>query len=228
MDFPPSIRHQSSGPYRCHGSLETHWVHRLVLPDTSSIEHQQFQALSVHDNSNLRLAPSTPNSRAHRSLSTHLHRQILQLLADARKAWLSAHAQGFGRLQLESSLPLANDPNTVSKLFVVNSEPIDTGDVIDFCVSVERATAEELRATLVWHDPPALLGSRYQLVNDLDLQLKMLDPSQSVLGYEAKLYGNGRGSLDRVNNVERIRLQTVAPGAYVFEVWALGAGQRVV
>ena len=57
-----------------------------------------------------------------------------------------------------------------------------------------------LKATLVWHDPPASPRSRRALVNDLDLVL-LAEDGATIL---PTLVGGAQG-VDTLNNVEQVR-----------------------
>jgi hypothetical protein len=72
-------------------------------------------------------------------------------------------------------------------------------------------TGSGLYVTLVWTDPPAQASAAQTLVNDLDLQ---------VTGPAGTFIGNGGSGPDRKNNVESIRLENPAAGAYVITVQA--------
>ncbi|KAK3276892.1 hypothetical protein CYMTET_15065 [Cymbomonas tetramitiformis] len=120
--------------------------------------------------------------------------------------------QGFGRLQLNSSLPLSNTPEPGFNLFLVDKVEVQTGDIKQYCVQVDVAAVAELRVTLVWHDYPALTISSKDLVNDLDLVVRS-DATGEVLG-------NGGTEADRVNNVERVRVLSPPVGRFVVEVVA--------
>ncbi len=72
-------------------------------------------------------------------------------------------------------------------------------------------TGAGLYITLVWTDPPAQASAAQTLVNDLDLQ---------VSGPNGALLGNGGTAPDRKNNVETIRVENPAAGAYVITVQA--------
>lgn len=93
--------------------------------------------------------------------------------------------RGFGRIQLDSAMPL--DGDDLMGLYVEDSLSSSTGD--DGQGRVEEDSVEErafvvseedveamrehgdvdFRATLVWMDPPATAYATTQLVHDLDL-----------------------------------------------------------
>ncbi|KAK3278828.1 hypothetical protein CYMTET_13261, partial [Cymbomonas tetramitiformis] len=101
---------------------------------------------------------------------------------------------GFGRLQLDQSLPL---PGSGAQLYVEDAlSPLGAGEEHSFCLHTSGA-AGELKVTLVWHDPPASVLASRALVNDLDLEL--------VTSATAEIHHpNGLDTPDRHNNVEQI------------------------
>eukprot|EP00744_Colponema_vietnamica_P000966 GILI01001671.1.p1 GENE.GILI01001671.1~~GILI01001671.1.p1 ORF type:complete len:558 (+),score=208.03 GILI01001671.1:2-1675(+) len=135
--------------------------------------------------------------------------------------------QGFGRVALNNSLPLAGKGRAF-KLFVHDSkddEGLALNQVDRYCLKVSKPNTN-LRTTLVWTDAAALPSSELVLVNDLDLSVTSVPTEGNTL----TLLGNGRvtqdgeGHLylqeDRLNNVERVNLYSARPGKYVIEVKA--------
>ena len=131
--------------------------------------------------------------------------------------------QGFGRVQLETTMPndgrRASEASTSSTssafaLQVVDRVPISQGATHRYCL---RSTGRPLTVTLVWTDYPALPSAAKALVNDLDLTVR-------AAGYSGiPLLGNG-GSIanesvpDRENNVEQVSLAYVPAGAVSIEI----------
>lgn len=111
--------------------------------------------------------------------------------------------QGFGRVHLETSIPLQSSQKWKEgwRIQVVDKASLQKGQSHKYCV---RALGGPLRITLVWTDPPASLSAKQVLVNDLDLSVK----SAGLRGIE--LLGNGR--VDRDNNVERVVLDEMPEG----------------
>jgi hypothetical protein len=72
-------------------------------------------------------------------------------------------------------------------------------------------SGQGLYVTLAWTDPPAQPAAGQMLVNDLDL---------FVDGPGGRVFANGGTAADRKNNVEAVRIQTPAAGAYVITVRA--------
>ena len=123
--------------------------------------------------------------------------------------------QGWGRVSLADSLPLAaQGAATVPNMqFVDLAELSQQGQEHIYCVTA--AASAPLTATLVWHDPaadPSTDGAL--LVNDLDLEVRV-----AALG-GLTLHSRGAGAADRVNNVERVRLEVPPAGQLVVAVRA--------
>lgn len=113
--------------------------------------------------------------------------------------------QGWGHVNLASSLPL-NGGDTVKNMQVVDLAAFSgQGKSHVYCIDAQGGT---LSVTLVWHDPAGSPAAEQQLVNDLDLDVKL-----AALG-GLKLHSQGAATPDRVNNVERIVLQS-APAGHV-------------
>merc|ERR1712232_669548 len=103
--------------------------------------------------------------------------------------------QGFGRINLLSSLPLQT--KTGFSMEIVDRQPIQPGEVHEFVFTMNQCESTELSVTLVWTDSPTSAGCTTCLVNDLDLLL---------IKNEQKYYPNGLSSADTKDNVERIRV----------------------
>jgi len=89
----------------------------------------------------------------------------------SRVLWLdptaaTAATNSSGLLQGGSSSLSSSSPR---KLRVTDGENVTDGQIISYCVAVTAAA--ELRATLVWTDPPALPQAARVLINDLDLRV---------------------------------------------------------
>lgn len=119
--------------------------------------------------------------------------------------------QGWGRVDLAGSLPLKGG-TTVSNMQIVDlAELTEQGESHVFCIGAQQG---RLAITLVWHDPPASPASEKLLVNDLDLEVRVAE-----LG-GVRLYSQGAPQPDRVNNVERVVLQSAPPGTIAISVQA--------
>lgn len=115
--------------------------------------------------------------------------------------------QGFGRVNLLRSLPLALK-NDIGAMFV-NAQRIDNGGVDTYEVRIDSSSgcSDPLSATLVWTDIPGSPSCNQGCVlNDLDLFV-------TQNGSDERFFPNGLGSADTVNNVERVRIDDPTDGA---------------
>jgi hypothetical protein len=94
-----------------------------------------------------------------------------------------------------------------------------------------------LKATLVWHDPPAAQQANVQLINDLDLSISYVDPVSGTTTVTALAKDPLTGAApDVTNNVEKLSIQIPAPASAaaaqlpsaVVEVSVRVAGKRVL
>ena len=76
---------------------------------------------------------------------------------------------GFGRVHLEAAMPLGGMDNMA--LFVADAfeTELDEYTTDEYHFEMVSGGELELRATLVWIDPPATAEASTQLINDLDL-----------------------------------------------------------
>jgi hypothetical protein len=139
--------------------------------------------------------------------------------ASALSKWNPNFATGYGRIQLDTVLPLANTASNVT--LVIHSstanefdspEPTPltaSADTSGFCVLVNSSDADRgpLRIALTWFDPEGA-----SLVNDLDLTVQ---PPQG-----GTMHGNGEMTRDSVNNVERVVVEAPQRGVYCAHVTA--------
>ncbi len=117
--------------------------------------------------------------------------------ADARPNPVS----GWGRVDVKKTV-LPEDPRTA--LYAENE--IEASKTFPFSFTVTDSS-EELRATIVWADPPG-----ESLVHNLDLTL--VDPAEN----EHFMEGLTPGSHDRENNVEGVDIESPVLGEWVLRV----------
>lgn len=130
---------------------------------------------------------------------------------DALPMAVPSPVQGWGRVSLATSLPLL-DSQTVSKMQVIDLAELSLeGHSHVYCIDAQGGP---LSVTLVWQDPPAAPSAEQQLVNDLDLDVRL-----AALG-GLKLHSKGAAQPDRVNNVERVVLQAAPAGHIAITVKA--------
>lgn len=127
--------------------------------------------------------------------------------------------QGWGRVDLATSLPLQGGTAAANLQIVDLAELTAVGEAHVFCLEAHMG---RLAITLVWHDPPASPAAASPLVNDLDLEVRVAE-----LG-GVRLYSQGAPQPDRVNNVERVVLEQAPPGTVAISVQAhrLAAGPQ--
>jgi hypothetical protein len=120
---------------------------------------------------------------------------------------------GWGRVSLEYSLPLAGK-STISNMQFVDMETLSKATP-EHLYCFTAAQGYTVTVTLAWHDPPAAASAKQDLlVNDLDLEMAV-----ASLG-GMKLHSRSAAVPDRVNNVERIRLEKPPAGQLVVKVRA--------
>ena len=115
--------------------------------------------------------------------------------------------QGFGRVNLQASLPL-KDKNDIQGVFV-NAQTISSLEEKVFTVSVKGSDSchHPLSATLVWTDPPVAPNcNRGCVLNDLDLFV-------TRSGSSNKIFPNGLNQADSTNNAERVRIENPVAGS---------------
>ena len=123
-------------------------------------------------------------------------------------------AQGFGRVSLIDSLPLSGKNGI--KAHIIDRKNILLNDQHKFQVSIKKNSqcdTNVFSATLVWMDPPAAIGCKSCVLNDLDLYIKDIN---SGIEY----YPNGHTSKDLDNNVERIRIDAKDSDRFEISVFA--------
>ena len=123
---------------------------------------------------------------------------------------------GWGRVWLDNNLFFAGDARYLRFWDRINAAGLATGETHDY--SIDVASGEELRVTLVWTDVAAAAGAGITLVNDLDLRVtapggatflgNVFSASESITG----------GAFDRINNVEQVLLTNPAAGTYEIDV----------
>lgn len=120
--------------------------------------------------------------------------------------------QGFGRLSLYKALPVPGRNNQAMDLFVDDQATIQENDQKTYRLTVSSSTTQ-LRATLVWYDPPGVQGTTSKaLIHDLDLSVS----SPSGRTY----YPNGLSGKDKLNTVERVVVTNPSSGSWTLTVRA--------
>jgi hypothetical protein len=132
--------------------------------------------------------------------------------------------QGFGEIKLTGSVKVDGNKNGEHSV-VIDGDMAKmptfsaTGQRKTYSVYLGNATANMMRATLVWFEPEAALAATRVLVNDLDL---------TVTAPNGKVYfPNGAAAADRLNTVEQVDVpaRDIVPGFYTVEVFAYRLGR---
>lgn len=119
------------------------------------------------------------------------------------------NVEGWGQINVEASL----FPPPGCTNIVIDAEGISTGATNTYYVAVPGTN--KLCVTLVWTDYPGSLSAAITLVNDLDLIVRT--PDGEIV------FGNGKASPDRLNNVEGIDFPLAEEGVHEIKV----VGQNV-
>eukprot|EP01060_Flectonema_neradi_P015470 TRINITY_DN2208_c0_g2_i1.p1 TRINITY_DN2208_c0_g2~~TRINITY_DN2208_c0_g2_i1.p1 ORF type:complete len:1303 (+),score=236.34 TRINITY_DN2208_c0_g2_i1:75-3911(+) len=133
--------------------------------------------------------------------------------------------QGFGAMYLQDLLFFydAGADRILQKNFLkfVNNATISQDGVHVFTFeaspSDSLATGRDVRATLVWTDPPAAEGATKALVNDLDLVVEL---PNGTLVYPR--HNSGTGTFDRKNVVEQVRIPSSEVESGTYRVFVYG------
>lgn len=121
--------------------------------------------------------------------------------------------QGFGRINLLKSLPLSGENNI--QAIIRNARSISNAEHHKYDIVMDSGSVgdgnnnmcnEALSVTLVWTDPIVAPFCANCVLNDLDLFITktIINNGRSEVRY---YYPNGLNSADKVNNVERIRIE---------------------
>ncbi|HUP48798.1 MAG TPA: S8 family serine peptidase [Thermoanaerobaculia bacterium] len=133
-----------------------------------------------------------------------------------------SYEQGFGFPVLDDALYFAGDRRRLRVYDVQSLHGLQEGEGV--ATTLEVRAGSELKAVLVWTDPPGRVAgigdATPQLVNDLDLLL--------ITPQGTPIHGNDRlhpGQPDRLNNVEAITIESPEEGRYSIAVSAARIGQ---
>lgn len=133
--------------------------------------------------------------------------------------------EGWGRLVAESAAYFAGDARKLNVQDVRNANGLSTGQVHEQFIDVGANSAEPLRVTLVWTDPPAVAGASFAAVNNLDLEV--LSPLGEL--FFGNVFKNGQsakgGARDDRNNVEQVSVVHPPAGTWVVRVKGTAVNQ---
>lgn len=131
-------------------------------------------------------------------------------------------SEGWGRLLADQALFFPGDQRRLAVLDDVrNADGLSTGDVVEYPLIV-ASSAETLKLTLAFNDPPGGvgIGNGPAWVNDLDLEA--VSPNGAL--FRGNNFVNGAsatgGVKDDRNNIEQIHVPTPAVGLWTIRVRA--------
>jgi len=127
---------------------------------------------------------------------------------------IPSYGQGWGRINLASSLPLAGEARSLTVLD--EGDPLESGGSWGRQFTVK--SGDPLKVTLVWTDYPGATGASKALVNDLDLMVNA--PDGTVFLGNAFVNGESLagGAPDRLNVEEQVLVKTPLTGVYTVTV----------
>ncbi|HYE61853.1 MAG TPA: S8 family serine peptidase [Phycisphaerales bacterium] len=129
--------------------------------------------------------------------------------------------EGWGRVTIANVLGFAPDQRKLLLSDVRNANPaaLTTGQTSEITFHVGPCESV-LKATLAYHDAPALANAASAPVNNLDLEL--IDPEGNV--YRGNFFANGSsvagGTADALNNLEQVYVTSPAVGRWTARVIA--------
>ena len=132
-----------------------------------------------------------------------------------------SYEQGFGFPALDDALFFPGDKPKLRIADVATAAGLAQGETGTIRLNVNAGT--QLRAVLVWTDPPGTVvgptDPTPQLVNDLNL--RVTTPNGTAIWGNDSLHP---GQADRLNNVEVVTIAQPAAGTYTIDVSALRLG----
>jgi hypothetical protein len=128
-------------------------------------------------------------------------------------------AAGWGQIDLRRTLHLDQDGGRLLLWDVRNADGLGTGEFVDHEFEVQ-GSAEGLRVTLVWTEPPGSPGGQ-PMVNELVVEVT--DPAGQVLLGNVLVDGESApcGAPDRLNNVQIVSIAAPAPGTWIARIRAV-------
>lgn len=132
---------------------------------------------------------------------------------DMENTVLPNQEYGFGIASIGRTLLLKGYNDDKRELFLDgdfdNMPTLETGDAAQYVFSIAPGRVEDVKVTLVWHDPAAMESSRVALINDLDLEV------YDKNGFQ--YFPNQRHTRDNINNVEQTVLGSI-DGTFIVKV----------
>lgn len=168
-----------------------------------------------------RLEPSAALVKATLIASARAVPRIATSSGERNAAPVPSYEQGFGFPVLDRALHFTGE---IRKLRVIDrpgEQGLATGEIIEMRLTLRAG--EPLEVALAWTDPVAVGAGGTALVNDLDLEV--VDPHSIAHFGNAGLNGPAP---DRVNNVEKVVIESPVAGEWIVRVRAseVGAGRQ--
>ncbi len=132
-----------------------------------------------------------------------------------------SNQEGWGRALADEALHFSGETRRMIVEDVRNASGFSTGQFDEIPIGV-ASSAQKLKVTLVWTDPPASAstGTANAAINNLDLEV--VSPSGTL--YRGNVFTSGQsstgGTADTKNNVEQVHINAPATGAWTVRVKA--------
>ncbi len=133
------------------------------------------------------------------------------------------NSQGMGLIVLEKTLPIPGHNNI--NAIVRNNKLIKDGENHDIFIRatpqncVNKTYRRDFSATLSWYDPPGTTSCAKCLLNDLDIAVEWVT-AKGIVKEGSKIFPNGKGHKDDLNNVERVRFKMKGQRRYRIRIHA--------
>lgn len=148
--------------------------------------------------------------------SSALVKAVLLNSADDVNASHVDFASGFGSLNVDAAVKTITQQN-----FLIDQ--VSSGQVKSFPITLS-ANISDLKATIVWIDPPATVNATKALVNDIDFTVtsplgeNFLPWVLNTKPHADSLKLPATRGVDTVNNVEQVTIENPVAGIYQFQV----------
>ncbi|MBI5865932.1 MAG: S8 family serine peptidase [Planctomycetes bacterium] len=130
-----------------------------------------------------------------------------------------SNLEGWGRLLLDGTLYFSGDARKLIAHDVRRADGLSTGQIATYTVVVV-SSAEPLRVTLTYTQPPAAVNTTNPAINNLDLEVQ--GPAAEL--YRGNVFTSGQsttgGTSDTHNNTEMVIRTAPTPGLYTITVRA--------
>jgi hypothetical protein len=128
-----------------------------------------------------------------------------------------SNQEGWGRVLANDATYFSGETRKLVVQDVRNANGLSTGEQTEYNVNV-ATSAEKLKITLVWTEPPDTAGAANPVVNNLDLEVL----SPSALLYLGNVFSGGvsttGGTADPKNNVEQVHVNSPEIGNWTVRI----------